>query len=77
MTQTSPADQLPFVLPHGMLWEPMRLALRRDDGALHRRLVELRAAAGLSQAISPLRVFDVIAWREGVAARGDSTLGQS
>lgn len=49
----------------GRLWEPMRQALRREDRALHRRLIQLRAAAGLSEAVSPLRVFDVIAWREG------------
>lgn len=49
----------------GGLWEPMRLALRQDDGALHRHLLELRAAGGLNEAVSVLRVFDVIAWREG------------
>lgn len=49
----------------GRLGEPMRLALRADDGALHRHLLEVRAAAGLNEAVSALRVFDVIAWREG------------
>jgi len=47
------------------LWEPLRLALRADDQALHRRLLRLRDAAGLPVEISALRVFDVIAWREG------------
>jgi hypothetical protein len=47
------------------LWEPMRVALRADDRSLHKQLVDLRMAAGLSDAISPLRIFDVIAWMEG------------
>jgi hypothetical protein len=47
------------------LWDPLRLALRADDQALHRRLLRLRAAAGLPEEISALRIFDVIAWREG------------
>jgi hypothetical protein len=47
------------------LWEPLRVALRADDRALHLRLLRLRAAAGLPEDVSALRVFDVIAWREG------------
>jgi hypothetical protein len=47
------------------LWEPLRLALRANDDALHHRLLRLRTAAGLPEQISALRVFDVIAWREG------------
>ena len=46
-------------------WEPMRQALRADDAALHHRLLRLREAAGLSQQVSALRVFDVITWMEG------------
>jgi hypothetical protein len=46
-------------------WEPMRLALRADDKALHQRLVRLRSAAGLPVEVSTLRVLDVIAWLEG------------
>jgi Family of unknown function (DUF6308) len=46
-------------------WEPLRQALRADDRQLHTRLLRLRAAAGLSEQISPLRVFDVITWLEG------------
>jgi hypothetical protein len=46
-------------------WEPLRVALRADDKALHRRLLRLRAAAGLPDDISALRILDVISWREG------------
>jgi hypothetical protein len=46
-------------------WEPMRLALRENDLALHRRLLRLRSEAGLPESVSPLRVLDVIAWLEG------------
>nr|WP_231138045.1 DUF6308 family protein [Rhodococcus opacus] len=44
---------------------PVREALRADDGALHRRLLSLREEAGLPEEISVLRVFDVIAWMDG------------
>ncbi len=47
------------------LWEPLRLALRADDKALHRRLERLRRAAGLPGQVSVLRVFDVVCWMEG------------
>ncbi len=47
------------------LWEPLRQALRADDRALQQRLLRLRTAAGLPDDVTPLRVFDVIAWREG------------
>ena len=50
---------------HKRLWEPLRVALRKDDLALHRRLLQLREQAGLPDAVSAIRVFDVIAWREG------------
>ena len=46
-------------------WEPLRLALRDDDRALHHRLVRLRAAAGLPEQVTALRVLDVICWMEG------------
>ena len=42
-------------------WEPLRPALRADDCALQRRLVDLHEAAGLPEAVSALRVLDVIA----------------
>lgn len=57
----------------GVLWEPLREALQRDDKALHRHLLYLREAAGLPQAVSPLRVFDVVAWREGMARRSPTS----
>ena len=46
-------------------WQPLNAALRADDQALQRRLLELRAAANLPESISALRVLDVIAWRDG------------
>ena len=46
-------------------WEPVREALRADGAALHRRLLRLRAAAGLQPQVSALRVFDVITWMDG------------
>ncbi|ANS31285.1 hypothetical protein JOJ86_000382 [Rhodococcus percolatus] len=38
---------------------PVREALRADDGALHRRLLSIRKEAGLPEEISALCVFDV------------------
>ncbi len=46
-------------------WEPLRQELRADDAALHRRLLRLRDRAGLSPAVTALRVFDVVCWLEG------------
>jgi hypothetical protein len=46
-------------------WEPLRQALRADGHALHERLMRLRTAARLPEAVSALRVLDVIAWMEG------------
>ena len=45
-------------------WEPLRSALAADDRALHQRLLRLRDAAALPEAVSALRVFDVIAWMQ-------------
>lgn len=47
-------------------WEPLRLALRVDGKALHRRLLRLHSHAGLPPQVSAIRVFDVICWREGM-----------
>ncbi|WP_308340785.1 DUF6308 family protein [Rhodococcus sp. USK10] len=44
---------------------PVREALRADDGALHHRLLSIRGEAGLPDEISVLRVFGVIAWMDG------------
>ena len=49
----------------GALWAPMHSALREGDYALHKRLLQCRAAAGLNESITPLRVFDVLAWMDG------------
>jgi len=46
-------------------WEQIRAALRRDDCAIHNRLLGLRKQAGLPDKVSVLRVLDVIAWMEG------------
>jgi hypothetical protein len=50
-------------------WEPMRLALRENNLALHRRLLGLRSEADLPKEVTALRVLDVIAWLEGKDAR--------
>lgn len=46
------------------IWEPLRAKLR-DGSGLHERLLALRGAAGMEEAISAIRVFDVLAWMEG------------
>ncbi|OAK53991.1 DUF6308 family protein [Rhodococcoides kyotonense] len=45
--------------------DPIREALRADGGALHTRLLRVRAAAALPGEISALRVLDVISWMHG------------
>ncbi|MEV7625796.1 DUF6308 family protein [Actinoplanes sp. NPDC089786] len=50
---------------HQRQWEPLRVELGKDDRALHQRLLRLHHDARLPAAVTPLRVFDVIAWREG------------
>lgn len=47
--------------------DPIREALRADEGALHTRLLTIRAKAGLPDHISALRVLDVICWMYGAA----------
>lgn len=44
--------------------EPVRTALRADDGALQRRLVSLRERAGLDEAVPALRILTVLAWMQ-------------
>jgi hypothetical protein len=46
-------------------WVPLCQALREDGKALQRRLLRLHREADLPREVSPLRVFDVIAWMEG------------
>lgn len=45
--------------------DPIREALRADGGALHTRLLTIRAAADLPDEISALRVLDVVTWMYG------------
>ena len=49
----------------GVLWSPLHTALTADNRALQKRLLRVRAAAGLDEAVSALRVFDVLAWMDG------------
>lgn len=46
-------------------WVPLNAALRAKDHSLQHRLLTLRSEAGLPATLSPLRVLDVIAWRDG------------
>ena len=46
-------------------WQPLCRALQEDDTALLLRLGRLHREARLPAAVSPLRVFDMIAWMEG------------
>ncbi|MEU2113848.1 DUF6308 family protein [Streptomyces sp. NPDC019507] len=43
-------------------WLSLHAALREDDSALHRQLLELRQVAGLPETVSALRVCDVVVW---------------
>ncbi|MFF0190827.1 DUF6308 family protein [Streptomyces sp. NPDC005244] len=43
-------------------WLALRTALREDDAALHRQLLELREVAGVPGTVSALRVCDVAVW---------------
>ncbi|PYC66752.1 hypothetical protein C7C46_30995 [Streptomyces tateyamensis] len=52
-------------------WLSLHSALREDDGALHRRLLGLRQAAGLPESVSALRVCDVVVWMGHRAAGHD------
>lgn len=51
-------------------WHDLRVALRAEDRAVHRRLLELRTAAGVPDTVSALRVCDVVVW---MRHRGDHT----
>ena len=54
-----------LVKPGGGFWASLNGALRADDRALQKHLIALREKSGIGQDISPLRVFDVVAWRTG------------
>ncbi|MFD7940866.1 DUF6308 family protein [Streptomyces sp. NPDC059755] len=43
-------------------WLALHTALREDDAALHRQLLELRQVAGVPETVSVLRVCDVAVW---------------
>ncbi|GKQ40722.1 hypothetical protein ALMP_72450 [Streptomyces sp. A012304] len=45
-------------------WLALHTALREDDAALHRQLLELRQVAGVPETVSALRVCDVAVWME-------------
>lgn len=45
--------------------DPIREALRVDNGALNARLLTIRAAAALPDDVSALRVLDVVSWMWG------------
>jgi hypothetical protein len=50
-------------------WEPIRQALQPSaSGDLHQELIWLRAAAGLPEQVSTLRILDVAVWMEGKGA---------
>ncbi|MCG8654865.1 DUF6308 family protein [Yimella sp. NH-Cas1] len=55
------------VFPSGKQWQPLHAALRQETPhrRLHDRLEDLRQDAGLGSEVSPLRLFDVLAWLEG------------
>lgn len=50
------------------LWRPMREALRADGCRRVERLTDLRRAAGLSPALSLLRVLDAVVWMRNKGA---------
>lgn len=49
-------------------WLALHAALREDDAALHRMLLELRQRAGVPETVSALRVCDVAVWMNHRAA---------
>lgn len=54
-------------------WARMHAALAANDGELHDHLVSLREQAGLGNTVSPLRIFDVVAWLDA-SGKGDELL---
>ncbi|MFJ6518387.1 DUF6308 family protein [Streptomyces filamentosus] len=48
--------------PRPSFWLALHAALRADDYALHRQLLELRQIAGVPATVSALRVCDVAVW---------------
>ncbi|MET7694997.1 DUF6308 family protein [Streptomyces sp. NPDC005483] len=48
--------------PRPSFWLALHAALRENDAALHRQLLELRRVAGVPETVSVLRVCDVVVW---------------
>ncbi|AXH96616.1 hypothetical protein DV701_11225 [Ornithinimicrobium avium] len=46
-------------------WRPLHAALTAQESLLWNRLLHLRQASGLSECVTPLRIFDVLAWMDG------------
>ena len=46
-------------------WAALNEDLRADDGALHRRLVDIRRQSAIGEDISALRIFDIVTWMPG------------
>lgn len=61
----------------GTHWKPLHTALTAQERRLWRRLLELRQASGLSEAISPLRILDALAWMDGTDNTGRVLGGQT
>jgi hypothetical protein len=47
-------------------WQWLQARLAKDDKALHSQLIQLKESSKLPESISPLRVFDVLVWKQGV-----------
>lgn len=46
-------------------WDLMRDLVTRDENALWHRAERVRDAAGVPEGLSPLRILDIILWRQG------------
>ena len=58
-------------------WRDLRGELRADGGRLVEQLNGIRRAAGLSESISTIRVFDVLVWMTGKGALGTAPWRES
>lgn len=54
-------------------WKRLHAGLTANDAALHKHLISLRQEAGLETWVSPLRIFDVVAWLDA-SGKGDDLL---
>ena len=46
-------------------WTVMRDLVTQDEGALWQRAERIRAEVGLDDAVTPLRIIDIVLWRHG------------